>query len=1273
MSLFKMKRGQESKVSSLTKEDGSLIFSLNGANDSTVRLDQTVNGTVQRLGIAVDKAKDSNAVIDYNDPNRRIQIGYANAGLTTSNLTHVAGYTNDGKQIKDVSKDVLKSWLGVSDSDLGSYQKRYRNANTITTGGTDLNGTLPPAIFAYKNGYPLHTDPEFANSNNGINIYNNSGNGNVTIERIAMENGNSSGYVLKVSNKGSASPGLGGWYFGDTTVHARQYTCIFRAKIPAGRNVQWASNPIGTNGTSFWLTDRAGTGKWEWYAYHVDCGSANFSSTNYFYIDGKVGTASAPVVWYLSYANTIINSWGNYDGLKTRYSDLATNSNALGGSSLKNITDAINNSTASASSKFLPLAGGNMTGNIGYAGSKATYSMIKFIDNKADTYGNGIAIGGGGLTIIGGGESAATIAAQHSSGGDENMVVANDDSIDFYTNCQNGFTSAKHITMNTDGSVTASTFNGFATNSDKLDGYHENSFLRYRNATSTAGKNTLWDQIGIQEYDNCYPDGLTNGIYSYGEVISLPSNSARFDLWVNHNSSNQISNGLQYRSGWGNDKKSWRMILDSVNYINYAAKKNSYNSASISNATIKLGRSDGSTGTTLTVNNVSHATSADNAKLISPFENATANVSRNVWFSDSAIRNKACYNDNFKYNPVSQELTAIATTSKYTKGGESESNYQLNSTNLHATIDLSGSTYDVNTWYPVVGSSIPYRGYSRITCYVQLNSGVKPPWASHSSGFTCNLDVLAKASGWGTTNAGSIVLDYSYYWCNSGEPNPLSYCQLNNASVPVIWMRGGGKYFIRTSEEFTWSVKTSSYTTSQQTVAPSTVCPSLSLTRSTIYADINGSITGGAANASSAIFSTYAAYPLGFQSRATSATWGNTTGTFLTGWHTSSGGDIAFMDNSPSSGKVSMKLDGYFYQNEGANRVLDTSDAANYVKKAGDTMTGLLTLKTSNQQGIKLGSAWMTAASDTNGEFVLQGGHLRFGGSAWDYNQWAGLKYDHNKKYIYLGLADGTIFTANSAQSGGSLLTPGISNIYVGGTTQTRVITSSDIDDYVKKSGDTMTGALNFANSTWNKVGDDVKIGDHNIAGSLGVIGANGQTRIDWCQYGNASKYQGIVYDGTKLATSGTFKADYFDGVAKDSQALAGSTLAQIIEAAGGVITITKNLKPTVDWLDTGIAGTALSTGTYIVQVSGLSSGNTPGIYSEIWSGVFSWYSGGTNSTNSDEILLHNAGHADNSNELYLRTIRQGATSGGVMKLQMAVKQASTSTVDVTFKFRKMI
>ena len=61
---------------------------------------------------------------------------------------------------------------------------------------------------------------------------------------------------------------------------------------------------------------------------------------------------------------------------------------------------------------------------------------------------------------------------------------------------------------------------------------------------------------------------------------------------------------------WGN----WRNVLDEGNYTNYAAKKNAYNSASVSNATITLGRSDGSTGTSLTVNNVAHASTADLAK-----------------------------------------------------------------------------------------------------------------------------------------------------------------------------------------------------------------------------------------------------------------------------------------------------------------------------------------------------------------------------------------------------------------------------------------------------------------------------------------------------------------------------------------------------------------------------------------------------------------------------------------------------------------------------------
>lgn len=63
-----------------------------------------------------DSATTSNGVKDYNDANRTIKIGFAGDGLNTSNLNYIAGYTDNGTKIKDVSKDVLKSWIG-----LGNY------------------------------------------------------------------------------------------------------------------------------------------------------------------------------------------------------------------------------------------------------------------------------------------------------------------------------------------------------------------------------------------------------------------------------------------------------------------------------------------------------------------------------------------------------------------------------------------------------------------------------------------------------------------------------------------------------------------------------------------------------------------------------------------------------------------------------------------------------------------------------------------------------------------------------------------------------------------------------------------------------------------------------------------------------------------------------------------------------------------------------------------------------------------------------------------------
>ena len=63
--------------------------------------------------------------------------------------------------------------------------------------------------------------------------------------------------------------------------------------------------------------------------------------------------------------------------------------------------------------------------------------------------------------------------------------------------------------------------------------------------------------------------------------------------------------------------------------------------------------------------------------------------------------------------------------------------------------------------------------------------------------------------------------------------------------------------------------------------------------------------------------------------------------------------------------------------------------------------------------------AWISALE---GQVIFNTGNaIRFGETAWDWNEWAGLKYTHSNKTIYLGIADNSVFNANSAQSNGTL------------------------------------------------------------------------------------------------------------------------------------------------------------------------------------------------------------------------------------------------------------
>ena len=683
--------GNESVVFANNNSVTSWIFATTNPSNRANWTGLTPSLQIKNQKVAINKLIANGAEGTYNlDVN-----GSANATTLYENgvRVSVSGHTHDDRYFTE----------SEINTKLAAYLLRRRMTNP--SDGTSWAGAIPFNVLALKSaGTPVYDDPEFASGVNSVAVYNNSGGGTVTITRIDDNQGsaNSSGKILQISTtSGTASPGRGGFYQSITARQNAVFVQIFRAKIPTGFSVVNAENHMGDSYTTYWLTDTAGTGKWEWYCRVTQCGNTgSMSSGGHVYLSG-----SGAVTWYLSYCNLIDLSKGNYDGLRTKYAasvdwsgitnkpstftpsahdhsrvlDVssgsattfaysksglnygdytwlagwngyelrAINKNQFAQAShthtKSNITDfptslpanggnadtvdgyhqsnwghykynkTVNNTSGSTwyakvvfntswnSDKhyiqFAPLynnvsgrlyftitsynsqgyiakvssyngcninafylnrddsadklimylqlvgnssatctmystleitsfesvskpsvtftdidanviytnygikssnfygnatsattasklstvsktawgqtywtSGGvptsisgnmtgvgsiTMTGNIKYSGTKATYDMIKFIDNTSDGNGNGIAIGGGGTTIIGGGE-AADLFITAGSGGTESLILASDAAITFYSNCQSGTSTAKSITMDANGYLNTS-------------------------------------------------------------------------------------------------------------------------------------------------------------------------------------------------------------------------------------------------------------------------------------------------------------------------------------------------------------------------------------------------------------------------------------------------------------------------------------------------------------------------------------------------------------------------------------------------------------------------------------------------------------------------------------------------------------------------------------------------------------------------------------------------------------------------------------------------
>lgn len=130
------------------------------------------------------------------------------------------------------------------------------------------------------------------------------------------------------------------------------------------------------------------------------------------------------------------------------------------------------------------------------------------------------------------------------------------------------------------------------------------------------------------------------------------------------------------------------------------------------------------------------------------------------------------------------------------------------------TLDLS--SLDEGLYYPCI-ANFDTTGLARLQVDVHLNSGTKPSWSLHNSGFSCHFDILTNPSGWGSSEVTRIILKNDVAWATL---NPVGWSQMTHSSLAVLWLRGGGRYYITNDYFSDFRIITSIFTSIGESVAP---------------------------------------------------------------------------------------------------------------------------------------------------------------------------------------------------------------------------------------------------------------------------------------------------------------------------------------------------------------------------------------------------------------------------------------------------------------------
>lgn len=125
-------------------------------------------------------------------------------------------------------------------------------------------------------------------------------------------------------------------------------------------------------------------------------------------------------------------------------------------------------------------------------------------------------------------------------------------------------------------------------------------------------------------------------------------------------------------------------------------------------------------------------------------------------------------------------------------------NIQYYSSGQFRITTIDARALDPDTYYPVTFTLYNATDYkATIEIGAVLGTSGKPPWATHAQGFSCNCAWESNGNRWGTIYIKRYIHSFTYIFAGSTPVGSIG--QVMEESMEYIYVRGGGRYTVRTS------------------------------------------------------------------------------------------------------------------------------------------------------------------------------------------------------------------------------------------------------------------------------------------------------------------------------------------------------------------------------------------------------------------------------------------------------------------------------------------